>query len=207
MSEREIRNIIRSVCADLDERARRAANARVQKVVLPAALGVTLAVSGCSSERNSHFRDVDASSPDSEQVQPDAGVEGGPGTEAGNPDPGPAPEYDAPLVDAGSVLEYMAIMPDASADGATDKDAAQTVTDAAREDVGPVLEYAAPLPDAGAVPPYMAVIPDAGAVPPYMAVIPDAGVQALYMAVIVDSGDQNLDPTPVPLYDAPMPNK
>jgi hypothetical protein len=93
----------------------------------------------------------------------------------------------------------MAIMPDASADGATDKDAqtandAAQTTDAARVEAGPMLEYAAPFPDAGAV-------------PPYMAVLPDAAVQPLYMAVIVDSGNQNPDPTPVPLYDAPMPEE
>jgi len=203
MSEREIRNIVRSVCADLDERARRAANARLRKVVLPAALGATLAVSGCASETNSRLPKYDASSPDSAQVLP---KEGGAGKEAGEPDAGPVPEYDAPLagtggmtpvygvpIDASAVPEYMATMPDASEDGATGKDA-QTVTDAARVDAGPVLEYAAPPPDAGGV-------------PPYMAVIPDAEVQALYMAVIVDSGNQDPDPTPNLLYAAPIPKK
>jgi hypothetical protein len=184
MSEREIRRIVRSVCVDLDERARRAARSTVRQVVLPTAVGVGLAVSGCydTGDRDSSNQTTDGSvAPDSSSggTGGAAGVGGGSG-ESGYG--GAAPAYMAPDPDAGPILEYMApdpdggpMEPDAAYDGGPVQpppDAGVQPLYAAPVDAGPVPEYAAPS-DSGPVPPYMAPEPDAGPQPDYMG--PDPG--------------------------------
>jgi hypothetical protein len=166
MSEKEIRNIVRTICADLDERAIRATQARIRKVVLPAALGISLVVAGCSSDSNSRkdgLQNVDGGYDATTNPS---------NKEGGEPDAGPVAEYAAPMTDAGTsgqhdasvdtgpVPPYMAYIPDSSTDGggsgdAQNQDAGQQV------DAGPVAEY-------------MAII--------------DSGPALLYMAVFVDSG-------------------
>jgi hypothetical protein len=47
MSEKEIRRIVKSVCAELDERAIRAARTTARSFALPAIVGITLSVVGC----------------------------------------------------------------------------------------------------------------------------------------------------------------
>ena len=165
MSEQEIRRIIRSVCADLDQRARRAAQSTIRKAVLPTVVGVGLAVSGCSNEVIEQRGPI--------VPQTDGEAEDGASDAAAAADTGTAvPVYSAPLPDAGAVQpEYMApapdgalyMAPDAGAiqpeymapapDGAVTTDAA-TSTDAAPYDAGPVIKYMAPRPDAGMVPLY-----------------------------------------------------
>lgn len=180
MSEREIRSIIRAVCADLDERAKRAAKKPVQKVLIPAALGVSLTMSGCTEPIADRDDDVQY-------------VDGGEDAQANPPDTTdasvqPQPLYAAPLEDSG-----ITPLPDASTDGASPE-----------KDAGMVAIYAAPLPDSGPIPPYMApsvdsgVAVDAGPVLEYMAPAPDAGPQLLYMAP---------DPSPVPIYAAASPEE
>lgn len=47
MSEKQIREILRDVCADLEQHSRRVVRAGVRKVVLPSVLGAGLALGGC----------------------------------------------------------------------------------------------------------------------------------------------------------------
>jgi hypothetical protein len=183
MSEREIRNIVRSICSDLDERARRAAQARLRKVVLPAALGVSLAVAGCSSdsERNKgNLNNGDASAAVDSAAGTDAanttpeGTAGAAGSTAGSGGGPTIPTvvalYEAPIAGSGATGGSGGSGPvtpiDASADGSTGADAS------------------APLVDSGIVPPYMGPpVVDSGGVLVYMGPPPvDAGVQALYQA-------------------------
>lgn len=97
MTEKEIRGILHKVLADWDRRAARV----VRKVVVPAALGVGLALSGCGD------RSV---SPTTDAKPPIL-------TEAGQPvylDFGPAPAYMAPLY-AAPQPEYAAPQPEPDA--------------------------------------------------------------------------------------------
>jgi hypothetical protein len=82
--------------------------------------------------------------------------------------------------DAGPLVKYMAVMPDAG-----------------QKDTG------------GAVALYMAMMPDGGAILRYMAVMPpEAGVaQPDYMAVLPVEPRRDAGVGPVLLYMAPMPTK
>jgi hypothetical protein len=177
MSEREIRNIVRSICNDLDERARRAARARIKKVVLPAALGVTLAVAGCSSDSTANkdnLKNVDGSAvvdsaagKDAANTNPEgtAGTAGSTTGTAGDIAPTAVAIYGVQIAGSGATGGSGPVTPpDASADGSPGTDAESAV-------------------DSGIVPPYMAPPPDAGiGVELYAAPLPDATVMPLYMA-------------------------
>jgi hypothetical protein len=186
MSEREIRNIVRSICNDLDERARRAAQSRIKKVVLPAALGVTLAVAGCSSDssaKKGNLNNVDGSAAVDSAAGKDAantapeGTAGAAGFTSGGAGGDTAPTavtlYAAPIAGSGATGGSGPVTPlDASADGSPGADAG------APRDAGPVV--------------------DSGIVPDYAAPVVDSGMVLLYMAP---------NPTPVPAYNAPLPSK
>jgi hypothetical protein len=184
MSEREIRNIVRSICNDLDERARRAAQARLRKVVLPAALGVTLAVAGCASDSgrtggevvrgDSESTVVDAAAGKdaaNTQTEGTAGAAGSTSGGAGNIAPTAVAIYGVQIAGSGATGGSGPVTPlDASTDGGTSPDAG------APRDAGSAV-------DSGIIPPYMAPPPDTGiGVELYAAPPPDATVMALYMA-------------------------
>ena len=121
MTEKEIRGVLRSLCADLDRRARKAARA----VVLPAVLGAGL--SGCSATP-----DYGAPFPNDHRVDDLAQIEQGVDSRI---DLGPAPEYAAVFdggvdgrVDSGPAPEYAAVF-----DGGADS-----------VDSGPQVDYMAP---------------------------------------------------------------
>jgi len=157
MSEQEIRKIIRSVCADLDLRAKRAAQSTVRRAVLPAVMGVGLAISGCEStviETGPGGQIVPQTDGAAQDGEPEAALgndsAAAPLYAAPAPDAGPQVKYMAPLPDAGAIQpEYMAPMPD----GALPTDAAAS-KDGAPYDAGPMVKYMAPQPDAGVVPVY-----------------------------------------------------
>jgi len=140
MSEQEIRRIIRSVCADLDQRARRAAQSTVRRAVLPTVVGLGLAVSGCSNEVIERGPTVPQTDGEAQDGEADAANDSG----------GAVPLYSAPAVDSGPQVEYMAPMPDGAlpTDGATPVDANKPY------DAGPAVKYMAPQPDTGVVPLY-----------------------------------------------------
>ena len=161
MSEKQIRDILRDVCSDLDRHSRRVVRDGVRKIVLPAVLGAGLALSGCSDDdtvKKDSTVQQEVGLPDMTYMSPDAGPpdkgpdpkkdgavdEAGKG-DVGTPDTGPVPPYMAP---EGGTL-YMA-------------------PDAGVADTGPVPPYMAP--EGGML--YMA--PDGGPMPPYMAP-PDKG--------------------------------
>lgn len=174
MSEREIRQIIACVCADLDRQVRAAVSKGVRKVVLPAALGAGLAFTGAACDDGGGEL---YGAPPMEASVSDRGVDQGPAVLYGVPDGGgeldsvadgePAPLYAAPaeagLPDGGAVALYSAPAPDG----------------AAAEDGGAAPLYAAPteagIPDGGAVALYSAPAPDA-------ATSPDGGIAPLYAA-------------------------
>ena len=140
MSEREIRSILRDVCADLDRHSRWVVRNGVRKIVFPTVIGATLALSGCDSRSTPEYA---APLPDGQVTE--AGAEGGPVYMA--PDRGATPPYQAP--DKGPLPPYMA--PDGMVYQAPDG--------------GPQPEYQAS--DAGPMPPYQA--PDKGPQPDYQA--------------------------------------
>jgi hypothetical protein len=185
MSEREIRNIIRSVCAELDQRAKRAAQNTAKCVVLPAMLGLSLSVTGC--------KDKELKKPDGQGVAggqgqiitpmymaPMAGSSGANVGAGGKSDTGPVAIYAAPLggsggavagnkdagvKDAGPQVKYMAPDAQVAADSGADKDASvmplyMAALYAAPFDAGAQAEYAAPIADSGPMVRYMA--PNAG---------------------------------------------
>jgi hypothetical protein len=184
MSEREIRNIVRSICNDLDERARRAAQSRIKKVVLPAALGVTLAVAGCSSDSSANkgnLNNVDGSAvvdsaagKDAANTAPEgtAGTAGSTSGTAGDIAPTAVAIYGVQIAGSGATGGSGPVTPpDASADGGTGTDAGPAV------DSGTFLPYMAPIVDSGAVLEYMAPLPDSGImVTLYAASAPDATI-------------------------------
>lgn len=169
MSEKQIRDILRDVCSDLDRHSRRVVRQGVRKIVLPTVLGAGLALSGCSDDA------IKKDTSPLSEAGVEAGAEAGPadlaymGPDAGPPD-GPAKKDDGKVVK----------------DGVGTPDMVYMGPDAAKTDGGPMPPYMAPeggmlymAPDGGAVPPYMAPDaktqpPDGGPMPPYMAP-PDKG--------------------------------
>lgn len=107
MSEREIRNIIRDVCTDLDRHSRWVVRNGVRKIVFPTLIGASLALSGCDSRSTPEYM---APLPDGQVTE--AGTDTGPVYMA--PDKGPLPPYMAPdgmvyqAPDSGSQPEYAA---------------------------------------------------------------------------------------------------
>jgi hypothetical protein len=178
MSEREIRKIIRSVCADLDQRAKRAAQNTARCVVLPTIMGLSLTVAGCDDKKPGHI-DAQASE-DGAVIVPDGATEGGAGR-----DSGVVALYAAPL-DAGLLADSGA------------KDAGQT-EDAAIKDAGPQVKYMAVIPDAEADAD-SGTKRDAGMIALYAVPFIDSGAQAEYAAPMADSG-------PVLRYMAPDPKQ
>lgn len=172
MSEKQIRDILRDVCHDLDRHSRRVVRDGVRKLVLPTVLGAGLALSGCGD---------DATKSDTGATQKDTGAEVGAADMAYmGPDAGPPPK-DAAGKEAGKeagLPDLMYMGPDVG------------------PDKGPMPPYMAPEagtlymapdakplpPDGLPVPPYMA--PDAKSPPPAV----DGGSTLLYMAPNPDKG-------------------
>lgn len=161
MSERQIRDILRDVCADLDRHSRRVVREGVRKIVIPTVLGAGLVMTGCESVQL--YGVPDANPP-----------------EAGTRDSG----SDVKKQEAGSELGPLDVFPYMAPDAGPDKAKADTAPPP--PDGLPVPPYMAPdwmagPPDGVPVPPYMAPdskaqSPDAGAQPPYMAPpFPDKG--------------------------------
>lgn len=99
MTEREIREILRTVCLDLERQCKKV----VRKVVVPSVLGASLALSGCGDDDTTRKDGLVGPL----YAAPDSSVE-----------IGPQPEYMAPdatlpdaSTDAGPQIDYMA--PDA----------------------------------------------------------------------------------------------
>jgi hypothetical protein len=180
VSEKEIRKIIRSVCSDLDERARRAAQTTARCVVLPTVVGLSLTMAGCD-EKELDRADATAASDSAVSARDGApsGRDSATNPGAGGRVTGPVALYAAPLggaggktvvkdagakqdaavKDAGPQVRYMAIIPDAG-----------TKTDAGiKRDAGMVALYSVPFIDAGAQAEYAAPIPDSGPMLRYMA--------------------------------------
>lgn len=165
--------------------------ARMRNMLLPATLGLGLAVSGCEKEASESTND------------------GGPSlVEAGIPGP-IAPDFMAQMPDAssaaqgpetGAVALYMAPMPDAQAimpDAQTLRPDSQAPRpDAQLLDAKLVTKYVAQLPDATVTPEYMAQMPDARAKD---ALSPDSVMVVRYMAPLPNPGQ------PVLLYMAQYP--
>jgi len=186
MSEKQIRDILRDVCADLDRHSRQVVRQGVRKIVLPTVLGAGLALSpGCGD---------DAVKQDT-TVQQDGGLLYM-GPDAGPPDTGPDPKKDGALDGPGT-------------DGVGTPDMAYMGPDAGKADAGPIPPYMAPEggtlymgPDAGPMP------PDGLPVPPYMAPDgapkppPDGGPMPPYMAP-PDKGPPPPPPPPPPEKDKP----
>jgi hypothetical protein len=165
---------------EMRQRVERFLQSRLAKMLMPATLGLGLAVGGCGSNTLEAGQDsavvLEAGSADGpsadKQIPPDAKLN----------DLGP--EHDAGSIN----VKYMAQMPDA----ASDIGGAIALYMAPAPDSGAVMRYMAPQPvDAGnadrAVALYMAPTPDSGAVMRYMAPQPvdasaERGVVALYMA-------------------------
>ena len=114
MSEREIRDILRDVCTDLDRHSRWIVRNGVRKIVFPTVLGASLALSGCDSRSTPEYA---APLPDGQVTEAGATSEGGmvymapdkgplPPYQA--PDKGPTPPYQAPGLDSGGQPEYAA---------------------------------------------------------------------------------------------------
>ena len=173
MSEKEIRSVLRSLCEDLDRRARRAMRSGMRNVVMPAALGAGLALSGCSDDSSTTIdsgkTDVAIADAGAENVQP----------------PYMAPDaalYAAPDVrldtapDAtGSEMGILYSAPDGLQPPYMAPDSA----------VGPEMGLLYMAPDGGVVPPYMA--PDSSATDA-STTVPETGL--LYMAPGPDAGDE-----------------
>jgi hypothetical protein len=187
MSEHEIRKIIRSVCADLDQRAKRAAQATARCVVLPTVMGLSLTVAGCDEdELKQPGGDLLADDATAENGGAAGSGQGGKGGVAGSAqavggasgsgtkrDAGVIAVYSAPLdagvKDSGPMVKYMApIDSGAKADSGTKTDSGAKVDASiqplymAQIDSGAQAEYAAPLPDGGPMVKYMAQFPDSG---------------------------------------------
>lgn len=120
MSEKEIRELLHTLCADIDRRARETART-LKKAALPLAIGAGLAlgVGGCSDDSTSPPKADQGVRYDG--IQPaymappfemgPAPAYAVPGLD-GKIDTGPAPEYAAPGPDAGPQPDYMAPGPD-----------------------------------------------------------------------------------------------
>jgi hypothetical protein len=111
MTEREIRELLRTVCLDLDRCARKV----VRKVLVPSMLGAGLALAGCSDRDPTPTDDSSvASEMGPVYGAPDATLDGGPMPPYMAPDDsgiGPQPLYAAPGPDGGGPQpqpDYMA---------------------------------------------------------------------------------------------------
>ena len=180
MSEREIRKILRDVCADLERHSRQVVRDGVRKIVLPTVLGAGLAMTGCDARENVPVYGVPA----------DAGIEAGRDMMYGAPDAPPKGDGKVEPVEAGAPDMMYAV-----ADAVWPSDTASQPLD-----LPPPPPYMAPdalpqSPDAGAQPPYMAPpFPDGPPAPPYMApdataLNPDAGSWPLYAPPFPDEDD------------------
>lgn len=118
MTEKEIRDILRTVSLDLERRCKKV----VRKVLVPSVLGATLALSGCGDDDTTkkdglvgplyaapdasmelgpqpEYMAADATLPDGIQPlysAPDASTDAGPQIDYMAPDAGPQPPYMAP---------------------------------------------------------------------------------------------------------------
>ncbi len=118
MSEKQIREILRDVCADLERHSRRVVRSGVRKVVLPTVLGAGLALGGCDLGNES---DYGAPNPKPDGLYKEAGVDAIKGDGIVGKDvavySAPDAVYSAPMdmkkVDAGPTEDYQA--PDAGA--------------------------------------------------------------------------------------------
>jgi hypothetical protein len=204
---------------EMRQRVFRFLKARMRNMIMPATMGLGLAVVGCSEEgvtpvyaapiQDAAIAQKDAPSTDSPVPGPDTSLADKPG-----PDTqifaDVAQNTDVSLMDVGK--------PDASGGEAGQTDSLIAVD--SNIDLGPVItKYIAPQPDASAVdgsrdtaldssiitkyiaPVYIAPLPDAGpTVEKYSALLPDVGLPVLrYMAQIPDP-DTGIQP----LYSAPM---
>lgn len=168
MNEKQIRERLLAVCAFLDARAR----ATTRRAVVPAMLGVGVALAGCTQDEPSGDAGTDDALPADGQVA-DNGVQ--PAYWAPMPDVGAQPLYSAPI-DAGALADLGgqplyaapldADLPDLSSpDAGLPADLGAAPADATpRLDGGAVALYSVPDP-ADATPD---AAPDAGAVPLYM---------------------------------------
>jgi hypothetical protein len=151
---------------EMHERVQEFLKVRMRAMVLPATLGLSLALGGCKEEglesgdggNPTISQDASLVSPVYSAAMPDARLVDALGTK---PDTG--------IADTGPTVKYMAQLPDTGA--GTDS---------------PV--YMAPLPDTGIAPEYMAQLPDTGVATKYLAQLPDAGVALRYMAQLPDTG-------------------
>lgn len=180
MTEQEIRSLLDSICTRLDQGARRAVRTGVRTIVIPGAIGASVALAGCSSD--GAVEDPPDTQATADAVTPDAG----PVTDLGSLD---VVSSDVPEPD----LLYAAPIPDVIEDMA-----------------GPQPLYAAPAPDAGqeddvaVVPLYAAPAPDVEEVDAGPDL--DAGPAPAYMAPPPDTQEPEEDVIEaVPLYAAPMP--
>jgi hypothetical protein len=194
MREREMMARINGFIEGFDRRLVELVKKGMRNVVLPATLGVGLALgSGCGDDRTTPGTRQPSTQSDASQNAPmyaapfvgDGGI------------PTPQPEYAAPFPseDGGAVALYAAPYPDVDA-GVP----------------GPQPEYAAPFPeeDAGVAPMYAAPYPgdDAGVPgpqPEYAAPFPDGGPVALYAAPFPGADASSDGPTVQPMYAAPFP--
>ena len=190
--------------------------ARMRNMIMPATVGLGLAVGGCAKEGSLEANSSDAARdftgfPVYSVAFPDSGPEAQPdGFAADNEAPGPdlavadsgfdglpvdSPVYGVPFTDAASIPEA------GKADAAPAIDQGVAL-DGARPDSSPELgsiitKYIAPMPDAAAdqgsiAPMYTAVMPDAAT---------DSGLPLRYAAVMPDAGaDRGL----AVLYMAPV---
>ena len=117
MSEKEIRELLHTLCADIDRRAKRTGRT-LKKAAIPLALGAGLAlgVGGCSDDTTSPPPKADQGAT-YDGIQPAymaPPFEMGPAPAYAVPgvDSGPAPEYAAPGPDAGPQPDHMAPGPD-----------------------------------------------------------------------------------------------
>jgi hypothetical protein len=175
---------------EMRQRVERFLQTRLAKMLMPATLGLGLAVGGCGSNNPESTSD----SAVAQEVGASGGPSDGSGADKQLPPDAQLDDATSPGLDTGSIsVKYMAQMPDAGIDSG-----------------GAVAVYSAPVPDAGSINvKYMAPIPDAavdlgGAVALYMAPVPDSGAIMRYMAPQpVDSGSDV--PRAVALYMAPLP--
>ena len=138
MTEKEIREVIRELCDELDQSARRMVKQGLRKVVLPTVLGAGLALSvgGCGDRTTPGQQDHHVSAADMAYGVPmymapmdrgpdkvpqpvfEYGVQH-PDYNLGKQDHGPTPPYMPPFVDksqakidGGSAILYSVVMPD-----------------------------------------------------------------------------------------------
>ncbi len=155
---------------DMRDRVQNFLRATMRNVVMPASMGLGLALAGCGG----------SDEPVSKYMGPMPDASGG----------------DVPIQADGPIAKYMGPMPDGGLDGAEGLDAASInptpLYMAVQPDGGAIGKYMGPMPsDAGPAPMYMAVQPDAaakdsgpGPVLRYMAIQPDAAQIPIYAAPV-----------------------